>query len=115
MIAALGSLLQTAATIAGISVALVALLVSLPEATVAVLRLPPVVIGAFGIGATFTLLTCILLLTRLWKAAEEHADPLFQFAVVLLYVGLVGLALGLVLFMRPEVGDAISALFGRSG
>jgi branched-subunit amino acid transport protein len=109
---ALGDILQAAATIAGISVALVAVLRTLPLAIEQELRLPLSVKGLVGFVAFLTLPACVCSLKELWNRVGRR-DIVFRLSFFLLSVAIVVFALGFFFFAIPQASDMVSEFFGR--
>lgn len=112
MIEVLGTILQTAATVAGISVALVATLETLPDVLEGALKLPSEVIGLIGWAAASTLVACSFCLRELWKGARQDRNRSLEWPIALLFSGIALLGIGFFLLAVPEAFE-LSELLRR--
>ena len=110
----LGSVLQTAATVAAISISLVGLIRGLPQDILERLRLPPSVSGILNLVTSATLMSCALCLSEFLHQAREERDRPLQKSVAMLYMGIVALAIGFLFFTRPDLSEVIGEAIRRA-
>lgn len=106
-----GSVLETAANFAGISVAFIAVIRTLPETVLAVLDLRPAVMGMMGLVAEFSLLICITSVVSLWNGNHQPRSWLSKLRLSLLVVCCLLLGLTLAVFQSPWFSDWIALVF----
>ena len=108
-----GSILETAATFAGISIAFIAAVRTVPADIASELQAPPVVYGMMGLTAVLSTVICSASLLSLWDRAR--GDRALRVAISLLAVCTLVLGIAVVVFQWPETGEAIAEGLGRLG
>ena len=102
------SLLQTAATIAGISIALLGVLKALPGVYVQNYEILPAVPEVLGFVSFTTLVSCAVSLTKLGMKESKWGKYLIRLSIVMLHVAIALLAVALLLYLYPRLGQGVN-------